>query len=294
MADGKMRFSLPDFADSFALNLAFAQVVSRNPVLLQEGVALDAVYGCFPSCLLNGGRAFVREPYSHDEIEATFAAFAELGVRLKLTLTNMLATEEHLGDPYLADILETGSRYGAEAIVYADFVGDYVRQRYGMGCTLSTTREIRSAEEFNRAARRYDCVVLNFNFGKDRAFIDAIEDKSKVEVMVNEYCALGCPQRQRHYLHNSEDQMRDELTPYDCRADKIKVFLRHEPGDPVFFTDVEAAQLHRETGIERFKVVGRGIPLDVVLESYVYYLVKPEYRLDVKRVVGAMAAQSFA
>lgn len=289
MQKGKMRFSLPDFADSFRLNLMFVQLMSKNPVLLQDDVAIDSVYGCFPNCLLNGGRAFVREPYTHAQMEATFAAFADYGVAPRLTLTNMLATPEQLHDPYVEDILEVGSAFGAEAIVYADFVADYVRERYGMKCVLSTTREIADVQTFNQMARRYDCVVLNYNFNKDRGFLRAIERPSKVEVMVNEYCVHGCPRRREHYLHNSTDQTRENLTPYDCHADKIKVFLRHEPGDPVFFTNEEVARLHRETGIDRFKIVGRGIPYDVVLESYAYYLVKPEYREDVKAVVRSMA-----
>jgi len=34
-----------------------------------------------------------------------------------------------------------------------------------------------------------------------------------------------------------------------------------------------------------FKIVGRGIPFDIVLESYTYYLIKPEYRRDVKKYI---------
>lgn len=285
MLQHTMKFSLPDFADSFNLNLVFVQLVSRNPVLLQKNVGIESVYGCFPSCPLNGGRAFVRERYTHEDMEATFAAFAEYGVSLRLTLTNMLAAEEHLQDPYVNDMLELGGKYGAEVIAYSDLVRDYAKERYGMGCVLSTTREITTAREFNKMARCYDAVVLNFNYNKDRGFIDAIDDKSKIEVMVNEYCSHGCPQRQKHYLHNSQDQMNNILSPYNCRADKIRVFLKHEPGDPVFFTNDEIERLHFETGIDHFKIVGRGIPFDIVLESYVYYLIKPEYRRDVKRVV---------
>lgn len=285
MTASKIRFSLPDFADSFQLNLLIAQIARQNPVLLADHVVIDSVYGCFPNCVLNGGRAFVREPYSSEDMEAVFRAFADLGVKLRLTFTNMLVREEDLEDPYANEMLALAQRYGAEAIVYADFVGEYVSKNYGLPCVLSTTREIDTAEEFNRMAKRYDQVVLNYNFHKDRAFIGGIEDVSKAEVMVNEYCSHGCPRRREHYLHNSADQVNGALTPYDCYADKLKVFMRHEPGDPVFFTDDEVMALWRETGIENYKIVGRGIPFEVVLESYVYYLIKPEYREDVRAVV---------
>jgi hypothetical protein len=285
MAQDKIKYTLPDFADSFQFNLVFVKLVKSNPVLLQDNVVIDSVYGCFPNCSLNGGRPFVREPYSHFLIEDTFSSFAKLGVKCRLTLTNMLARKGDFQDSYNIDILEAAQKYGAEAIVYSDMVRDYVKEHYGLKCVLSTTRLIDDIDEFNAMTRLYDYVVLNYNHGKDRTFIDAIKDKDKVEVMVNEYCALNCPRRQEHYLHNSEDQVNNVLRPYDCYANKIPVFLEHPSSDPVFFTDNEVVALHEETGIEYFKIVGRGIPFNVVLESYVYYLIKPEFREDVKTVI---------
>lgn len=291
MQQDVLEYSLPDFADSFDLNLSFVRMVHRNPVLLQEGVSVGSVYGCFPNCLLNGGRTYLRDSYTRKEMEAVFSAFADYGVRPRLTLTNMLATEEHLGDAYVGDVLEVGAAYGAEAIVHSDFVADYVRERYGMKCILSTTRAVDNVDAFNRLAQRYDCVVLDYNANKNRGFINAITDKAKVEIMVNEYCAHGCSRRREHYLHNSKDQLDNTFTPFNCLSDnKFEVFLRHEPGDPVFFTDEEVARLHRETGIGHFKIVGRGVPSNIVLESYVYFLIKPEYRDDVKWVLAESAA----
>ena len=285
MNKGIIRFSLPDFADSFRFNLLFCRFAVRNPFLLQEHVTIGSVYGCFPNCVLNGGRAFVRDPYPTEEMDAVFKAFSDLGIKLRLTFTNMLATEQDLRDPYVNDMLSLAKCYGGEVIVYADFVSDYVRENYGLPCILSTTRAISDVAEFNRMAEHYDYVVLNYNFNKDRAFMEGVEDKSKVEVMVNEYCSKGCPRRQEHYIHNSTDQRNELLTPYDCYADKLEVFMRHEPDDPVFFTSDEVMALWHESGIDSYKIVGRGIPFDVVLESYVYYLVKPEYRDDVRSVI---------
>lgn len=286
-APGPITYSLPDFADRFALNYQFAKMMAENPELLREGVAIDSVYGCFPNCPLNGGRTFVGTPYAPAEMEATFEAFAALGLPLRLTLTNMLATPQHLELPAVDALLRLGAKYGADAIVYADFVADYVRENFGLTCTLSTTREITDVEEFNRMAQRYDCVVVNYNCHKDARFMGTIARPDRAEVMVNEYCAPHCPQRQLHYRHNSEGQLSNQLAPYSCQANKINVFLRHAPGDPVFFTCEEVEQLHRETGVSRFKIVGRGIPFDVVLESYCYYLVKPQHRREVRKALRA-------
>ena len=62
-------------------------------------------------------------------------------------------------------------------------------------------------------------------------------------------------------------------------------FFAHEPGHPVIFTDQEVRDLHDEYGIGYFKIVGRGVAFQTVLEAYAYYLVRPKYREDVKRMV---------
>ena len=279
-----IKYTLPDFTVGLGLNLFFVRLLEQRPALFQDDMRIDSVYGCFPACNLNGGRAFLRDRSTPRQMEEAFSLLAEHGVKARLTLTNMLATEADLHDEYLNAILSTASRYGAEAIVYADLVGDYVRERYGMRCVLSTTRALADAAEVNRMTKRYDYVVLNYNRNKDRAFIDTIEDKDKVEIMVNEFCSYRCPHRQEHYLHNSEDQKSGRMRPFECVASKAD-FFDHESGHPVIFTDDEVRMLHEETGIGYFKIVGRGVAFQTVLEAYAYYLVRPEYREDVKRMV---------
>lgn len=279
-----MKYTLPDFTVGLGLNLFFIQLLEQRPAWFQDGVAIDSVYGCFPGCIMNGGRAFIRERSTRAQMDEAFSLLEEHGVKARLTLTNMLAKREDLADEYFNLMLDAASRHGAEAIVYSDFVGEYVRDCYGMKCVLSTTRAIDDADELNRLTKHYDYVVLNYNRNKDRAFIDRIEDTDKIEVMVNEFCAYRCPHRHEHYLHNSEDQMSGTMRPFECIANKAD-FFDHAPGHPVIFTDEEVRMLHEETGIGYFKIVGRGVPFQTVLEAYAYYLVKPAYREEVKRMV---------
>ena len=283
-----INYTLPDFTVGLGLNLFFIRLLEQRPALFQDGVRIDSVYGCFPACDLNGGRAFLRERATPRQMEEAFSLLAEHGVKARLTLTNMLADEDDLHDEYLNAMLAIASRYGVEAIVYADLVGDYGRERYGMRCVLSTTRALADAAEVNRMTKRYDYVVLDYNRHKDPAFLAALEDRDKVEVMVNEFCAYRCPHRAQHYLHNSEDQRSGTMRPFECVAKRAD-FFDHEPGHPVIFTDREVRDLHDEYGIGYFKIVGRGVAFQTVLEAYAYYLVRPEYREDVKRM-GRRAA----
>ena len=106
-----INYTLPDFTVGLGLNLFFVRLQAQRPDWFQDGVRIDSVYGCFPACNLNGGRAFLRERTAQAQMEETFALLAEEGVKARLTLTNMLATEADLHDEYLNAILSTASRY---------------------------------------------------------------------------------------------------------------------------------------------------------------------------------------
>jgi len=272
-------FTLPDFTVGLRRNLVFAQLMRDCPQYFFEDVRIHSVYGCFPNCAVNGGRTFVREPYTPAQMEETFAALDGYGVQARLTFTNMLVGEEHLADPYFNLILDVAADHGAGVIVYSDVVSRYVRDRYPhMEQTLSTTREILDAGELNRQLGRYDVVVLNYNKNKDLAFLDAVEQPGKLEVMANELCNPGCPHRGAHYLHNSRDQLEGRLTEFR-RCDLAgRDFWKMAPSSPTILTNDDVRLLHARYGVPRFKLVGRGVAGDVNLESYLHYLVRPEHR----------------
>lgn len=282
-------FTLPDFTVGLRRNLVFAQLMRDCPQFFREGARIHSVYGCFPGCAVNGGRAFVREPYTPAQVEATFAALAEQGLAARLTFTNMLVGEEQLADPYFNMILDAGAEHGAGAIVYSDLVANYIRARHsGMEITLSTTREILDPDKLNEALEAFDMVVLNYNLNKDEAFLDRIEHPERLEVMANELCNPHCPHRREHYLHNSRDQLAGTLTEFRRCDLSGKDFFRLASTSPTILANEDVDHLHARYGVRRFKLVGRGVASDVNLESYLYYLVRPEHRDGMRTPLSAM------
>ncbi len=289
MAGSPIDYTLPDFTVGLKRNLVFAQLMRDCPQFFFDDVRIQSVYGCFPGCIVNGGRAFVREPYSARQIEATFEALDGQGIAARLTFTNMLVEERHLEDPYFNLILDTAADHGAGVIVYSDLVDAYVRARHPrMERTLSTTREILDAAELNRALGAFDLVVLNYNKNKDLPFLDQVEHPERLEVMANELCNPGCPHRNEHYLHNSRDQLAGTVTEFRRCDLSGKDFFKLAPTSPTILTNDDVRTLHGRYGVPRFKIVGRGVAPDVNLESYLYYLVRPEHHSGLREALRAM------
>ncbi|MDR1083219.1 MAG: hypothetical protein LBL27_05060 [Coriobacteriales bacterium] len=274
-------YTLPDFVNGLWRNIFFIRLSKQHPEYFKDELRISSVYGCFPGCIMNGGRTFIKKPYTKAQMTEVFSLLDAHGVTARLTLTNMLIEEEHLHDEYFRAMMDCARDHNVEVIIYSELLSEYVAKHYGFKQVLSTTRPLANIDELNQATKRYDYVVLDYNRNKDLEFINRIEDKDKIEVMVNEFCRPGCPYRHKHYRHNSKDQLDGVIRPFRSCDVTTGEFFAHPPEHPVILTDQQVLTLHHEYDINNFKIVGRGIPFETVLESYVYYLLKPKYRPQV-------------
>ncbi len=281
-------YSLPDFTVALDLNLMFAQLMRQSPEMFLDDVRVASVYGCFPGCVMNGGRAFVRERYDAAQIDATFAAVERAGLKTRLTFTNMLVGEEQFGDEYFNLILHVADDHDVEVIVYSDALDDYIACDHSFARTLSTTRQILDPGEMNAALGRYDMVVLNYDLNKSDLFLMQVSDPTRLEVMPNELCNPHCPYRQRHYLHNSADQLAGRVTPFRPCSHEGAGFTTRTADSPTLLGNDDVRRLNATYGIESFKIVGRGVTSDLTLESYLYYLVRPEHRAGLEAALRRM------
>ena len=55
--EDKILFSIPDFFYLFDLNTMLLQLMKQEPEKFYEDVKIDSIYGSFPGCIWNSGRA---------------------------------------------------------------------------------------------------------------------------------------------------------------------------------------------------------------------------------------------
>ena len=281
-----LNYALPDFTAGLKMNLSLIESWRNDPAMFRDGVRFDSVYDCFPRCRANGGRHHLGKPYTSFWMHATLAALNNVGVKARLTFTNMFIDGSTLrDDAYVREILDVASRYDVEIIVYSDDVADYLRQNYPFKLVLSTTREITDVETLNDALERFDYVVLNYNLNKDYDFIAQVAHPERLEVMVNELCAPNCPVRKLHYEHESRDQMNGESTLFREECRRPKADLMDLFSGPVVLSNEEVDRLRADYGVRNFKIVGRNRKREKLVDVLLYYLVKPEHHADVRRML---------
>lgn len=287
---------LTEFSD---INLVFLRLQKDSPDVFLDNVRIESVYGGVPGAKFCGGRNSFGACADLGAVQDLLATYAAYGVACNLTYTNQLVDQRALEtSTYSIKLLEIlAARDTADSvdapvangvIVHSDALDRYIRDAFPQLRRISsTTKELVAEEAIVAELTCFDRVVLNYNLTKDRAVISRLPNRDRLEVMVNEYCTLGCPNRQNHYRHISLDQMRGKRTTFTCacaekRPPQALGFLNGLINGDVFLRNEEIRSYHDDLGITWFKIVGRELARYDVIDSYLYYLIKPEYWYEVR------------
>lgn len=276
-----MKFYLPDFNVFRNINGFTVNLLSTNPEYFYEGVEIGGVYGSFPGAIWNGGR-LVNGFMSYQEIEYLIKQYNQNHIPLRYTFTNSLIEEKHLYDTYCNIVMELANNGQNEVIINSPILEEYLRKHYpNFKYILSTTRCERDIDKINKATKNYDLVVIDYRDNKNMKFLEAIENKDKIELLVNAYCDPNCPRRKEHYEAIAELQLNYKVIEpkthsfTSCPTYKKQFYDILEY--PTVITKEELYGKYSEMGFQHFKLEGRTMPIQQVIESYLYYMIKPEY-----------------
>ncbi len=303
-----IKFHLPDFWGHGPLNLALIDMVKEHPEYFRDGVEIASVYGCFPPAVWNGGRNINGFAYEN-AINHVLHEFNSRGIPLRFTFTNPLLTKENMADPFCNRIVQLADNGLNEAIVNTQVMEDYLRANYpSYKLTSSTCKQIRELEPLIAELERdYSLVVLDYNWNNDFDKLDKIPEKyrSRIEVLVCPYCFPDCKRRGEHYRFLGDQQIKRStinsfgriggVNPLNVHTEeefRCEAISRNFLETVEFSTHITPDTLYEKyvpMGFEHFKIEGRTIhPLNVI-ESYVYYMAKPEFKDMIRLKLGLEA-----
>ena len=277
-----MKFYLPDFFFKFDLNILITQLWQEHSEYFHDGLEIGAVYGSFPGAIWNGGRLMCGSVIIQD-IEGMINRFNELDMPIRFTFTNSLLQKEHIHDTYCNLIMEAANNGMNEVLVNSPILENYLRDKYpDFKYILSTTRCERDINKINTFTEQYDMIVTDFRDNHNFDFLSQIQDKSKIELLVNSYCNPNCTRRKQHYDMISNNQLLYRVAKtenqdiMDCPTYRRNFYDIFELSSVITVDDVYNKYV--PMGFENFKIEGRTSHISNVIESYIYYLIKPEYQ----------------
>jgi len=278
MSEKTVKWHLPGFCYNFYLNQIVINLMKEYKNSFRDGYTVGSVYGTFPGAIWNGGRA-VFGISSHGDMKSILKTYERFNVPVRFTWTNPFIDEEKLHDTYCNLIMKTADNGKNEVLVNSEVLERYLRETYpNFGFISSTTKRITNTEELlSEFDKDYKLVVLDYDLNKNKDVLKALEGFSdRVEILVDEICYSGCEKRKQHYEDEARAQLNFEKgTGFPCPNRKTPPSFKECMKRPSFISNEEIGE-YIEKGFTNFKLVGRGLPKDMVIDSYIYYLVKDE------------------
>lgn len=307
------KFHIPDFWKHLDLNLNLLDLMKEHPEYFRD-VQIVSTYGCFAPALWNGGRAIAGNTPTA-LIKWTIEEFNKRGVPIRYTFTNPTLTEADLRDPFCNMICREANNGFNEIIINLPFLESYIREKYPKyPLTSSTVKQIEDYDQLIAELEKdYKLVVLDYNWNNDFEKLEKIpvEMRGRCEILINPYCVPHCPRRGEHYrvLGRSQRAASEmsqralqsfarrgappaqnplkEASEFNCKNTSYNFY---EIVDyKTFISNDLIFGKYLEMGFDNFKIEGRVLSTPNVVESYVYYLVKPEFR-DIVRLKLLTAA----
>ena len=276
----KIYWHLPGFYVYFYLNQIIINLMKEEPSKFRDNYAVGSVYGTFPGAIWNGGRA-VYGISSKNEISQIISTYNRFNVPVRFTWTNSILEEKHVYDTYCNMIMDIANNGKNQVLVNTKVLEDYLKNKYpDFEYISSTTKRIVSLEGIEEElSKDYKLVVLDYDLNHNEEVLEELKPYAdRIEILADEICFPNCPKRTAHYKDESLRQLTfDKGTAFDCPNKKTVPSFRECMKRPSFISKDEIAT-YVDRGYVNFKLVGRGLPKEMVLESYLYYLVKDEYR----------------
>ena len=291
----RVRFHLPDFSGNYKLNLLFAEMLRHKPEFFREGVEIASFYGVFPPSIWNGGRTqggVVDKTF----VKSVIKAFNDRGIPLRFTFTNPALEKKHLSDNFCNMVMTIANNGMNECIVMSPILEDYIRNNYPKyKLTSSTCKRITDPAKLEEElAKDYSLVVVDYHVNHNFEVLQKLPRTQHCAPLVNAFCAPNCPRRSAHYQSIGVQQIayNEHIKKYPNAPFNVEKY------DPEHFRDCPYSQRgifeirklrthispddiwekYVPMGFEQFKIEGRTASPINVLETYMYYMAKPECR----------------
>ncbi len=284
---------LPGFCVFKGLNTTVIELMKEYPNCFHEGYRIGSVYGSFPGAIWNGGRTILGFT-SKNDVQRIIKHYNSKNVPVRFTWTNSLIEEKHLNDTLCNLIMREADNGQNQVLVNTQILEDYLREKYpNFKYISSTTKRITDPEKLKEELDKdYFMVVLDYDLNHDEDVLKSLEPVAdRVEILVDEICFPGCPKRLAHYRDESLKQLEYEIAaPFECPNKQQTKCFSDCMARPAFISNTDIKS-YIDRGFENFKLVGRGLPQSLVIDSYVYYLAKPDKQEFIREQIAKRLSQ---
>lgn len=282
--DKKAYFHIAGLLEKYRIISELLNIYSNERYKFLPYAEIYGIYGCNKS-KWGSGRVIRNDVSNPFEVSNFMSKYPN--ICSELVFTNSLLTEQHLCDTDGNTLLEAFiNRTNTDVIINSHLLERYIKDKYPNVSFISSITKCLTKEETIKAlnSNEYKRIIIDGNFIKDFDFLFSLPNKQKCEILVNDVCTLICGKRKEHFEIYDRASLGEDIETNVCDAYNGECVARPLYGMMKFplFVKSEEIPIYVENGIQHFKIQGRtNYDLDYV-ETLVYYLVKPEYQLEMR------------
>lgn len=284
-------FHLPGLFEFLDFYKVFLPLFYSHREYFYDHVRIASLYGAPDDCIWGGGRF----GFGNENPRTVVNFVHQYGISARLTFSNSLIREDHLKDAKcnkLCSIFEEYNTPQNGVIVHSDLLLDYLKSKFpGLYYISSTTKVLNDFESFKQELDReeFQFVVPDFRLNNKIEKLKSLTEteKNKTEFLCNECCYIGCKDRKQCYENVSRRILGEETNEFQCTAPNGGEGYQFSKAklNPSFIGTKEILETYLPLGFSNFKIEGRGLGTAMILEFLLYYLTKPEYRLNVRECI---------
>lgn len=278
-----VNFYLPDFVNNAGGIIFLSDLMTHCPMWFYEDAKISAAYGSFGSCIWNGGRTFHARNDSR-AMARLIEEYNKRGISVRYTFTNPLIEEKHLNDTFSNLCLELSNNGQNEVIVNSPVLEQYIRENYpNFRLISSTTKCIDTLDGLREELKKDYYLVVADSVWNNTDELFALENKEKIELIPDHTCQDNCPRRRAHYEDTGRCMLTFRDTEFQCY--NIKFDFPDLQKHHNFISADDVYGKYQRAGFQHMKLDGRSFTPKNTVESFVYYLVKPEYHEKLKAIL---------
>jgi len=287
----KAYFHLPGLYEFYELYKKYLHLFYIHREYFYPWAEIGSIYGAPADCLWAGGR------FEDGTIDTghVLELMERYGISARLTFSNSKLQKEHLVDRKCNKLCKefSQSKNGKNGIIISsDLLLKYIKKKYpNLYFVSSTTKVITDfnclVEEINREDFAY--VVPDFRLNKQLDKMNQLSQsqKNKVEFLLNECCDVGCKDRKACYENLSARIIAKDVREHICTSlnGTMGYSFARAMESPSFISVENITNTYLPNAYTNFKIEGRGLGSAMVLEFLLYYMVKPNYQIQVREAI---------
>lgn len=273
-------YHLPGIFEHFRFYVRFLELYETYPHMFYDWCSIGSFYGCAPGVIWSGGRLPANVEFNEDLV---VDFLKEKQIECSLVFSNLLIDENHLNDVHCNKLLEKFN-YGRNSVILtSDLLKNYIKENYPNYKIISSiTKCIYSKENLEKELKdtENDLVCINHGFNKDIEYLSDLPRKRKCELLVNSQCYPFCQRAMEHYSLISKSALFESDIFFECKKEQQLFYTTKKSHS--FISIEEIQDIYEPLDFKHFKIEGRSAREFDLLEVLLYYMVKPEFQLEIR------------